>query len=592
MNVIGFIPDLDSAKGVIAWVNAIVDKNESVQYFYIDSDDKSQLRDSLRAEIEKSLHPESELTQVSTIAPVVEILEKCQKSKAKLLVSTDFDLEESSGMSQSGNQLLKSSPIETHLLLSNNAEISEVQKILVIASHNVNDMCAINVAEAIGMRQKAEFVLSTVENPSSADEVRTGRKFLETLLHDAGLDHDGSEIDTRVVVDSNLRRGIVRCHHREELVVAGRDELEAIQSVSHHLSDTSIVVVKRAPALSVRKVSSWVPRIHPADHADLLHNLRQGSLWNSDFVLMLGLASAIASLGLLQNSPAVIIGSMLLAPLMTPMIGAGLALAEAAPKMALLCTRTVAKGFLLTLAVSFTVGIVTPSRETLSPEILSRGDANVLDLLIAVFSAVAATVAMSRPGIGNAVAGVAIATALVPPVCSIGLSLSLGYWANGIGAAILFLTNLIAIVIASSVTFTLLGVSSDQAIQYQRRFAQFVRVVLVILLAAIAGPLTSRLVDQLHEGRPQTAMYPVTRAVARVIRERVNRDPGVEIILMGRGAVVDGVVIYLASDHNLPSTYGNELRDLVREAMGDQEVKVYVVMLDGQWVTSENFSAE
>ena len=65
-------------------------------------------------------------------------------------------------------------------------------------------------------------------------------------------------------------------------------------------------------------MSEWLPRINPADHADLIYHLRQGSVWGPDFIGMLGLASAIASLGLLQNSPAVVIGSMLLAPLMTP----------------------------------------------------------------------------------------------------------------------------------------------------------------------------------------------------------------------------------------------------------------------------------
>ena len=59
-----------------------------------------------------------------------------------------------------------------------------------------------------------------------------------------------------------------------------------------------------------------------------MHELRQGSVWGPDFIVMLGLAAAVSSLGLLQDSPAVVIGSMLLAPLMTPMMGLGLALAQ------------------------------------------------------------------------------------------------------------------------------------------------------------------------------------------------------------------------------------------------------------------------
>ena len=81
-----------------------------------------------------------------------------------------------------------------------------------------------------------------------------------------------------------------------------------------------------------------------------------------NFFIMLGLASAIASLGLLQNSSAVVIGSMLLAPLMTPMMGLGLALFQANVELMRLCGRSIGLGFLLTLGVSFLIGIVaTPA---------------------------------------------------------------------------------------------------------------------------------------------------------------------------------------------------------------------------------------
>jgi uncharacterized membrane protein len=91
-----------------------------------------------------------------------------------------------------------------------------------------------------------------------------------------------------------------------------------------------------------------------------------------------------------------------------------------------ICGKSIAFGFLLTLAVSCAIGIITPTGATLSDEVLSRGTPNVLDLLIALFAAAAATFAMARPSIVGAIAGVAIATALVPPVCAIGISLANG----------------------------------------------------------------------------------------------------------------------------------------------------------------------
>ena len=86
--------------------------------------------------------------------------------------------------------------------------------------------------------------------------------------------------------------------------------------------------------------------------------------------------------------------------------------------------------------------------EELTSQVTARGDPNLLDLFIALCSAVAAAYAMARPNIIGAVAGVAIATALVPPLCSVGISLAYHEYLNALGSALLFLINLLAIVLA------------------------------------------------------------------------------------------------------------------------------------------------
>ena len=305
------------------------------------------------------------------------------------------------------------------------------------------------------------------------------------------------------------------------------------------------------------------------------------------FVAMLGLASAIASLGMLQNSPAVVIGSMLLAPLMTPIVGLGLAITQANSSMARTCSRSILLGFLLTLSVSFVLGIVTPVRETLSPEILARGTPNLLDLLIAIFAAIAATVAMARPNISGAMAGVAIATALVPPICAVGLSLSRGVLDNALGALVLFLTNLVAIIVTSSFTFSALGVSASRSTTRFAKQSRWLWWGLVAVLFLLAGPLSVALIHQLDQGRPQSAVYPVTRAVARAVLAHVEQDQGVDIAFMGRSSVVEGVVIHLASDHPIPQSYADELREIVRAEMKEPELTVFVVCLSGQWLSRE-----
>jgi uncharacterized hydrophobic protein (TIGR00271 family) len=361
------------------------------------------------------------------------------------------------------------------------------------------------------------------------------------------------------------------------------DGVAQLKALRQALGDVTVAAIKRAPPLSVDALGDWLPRINPSDHADLRLSLRLGSNWGPDFVGMLGLASAIASLGLLQNSPAVVIGSMLLAPLMTPMIGLGLAMGQASVQLAQKCGKSIVLGFLLTLAVSFLIGIITPSGVTLSDEVLARGGPNVLDLLIAVFAAAAATFAMARPNISGAIAGVAIATALVPPVCSVGISLAHGYWLNAFGAVALFFTNLIAIIVMSSFTFSLLGITASGADPRHRRLAVMGRWGLVVLLLALAGPLSTTLVAQLEEGKRVPLGYPVTRAVAQAVFERVARDEGVDVVFIARPRHEARVVIHIASHGELPPSYAGELRQIVRDAMNDPEHAVSVIAVRGLW---------
>ena len=349
------------------------------------------------------------------------------------------------------------------------------------------------------------------------------------------------------------------------------------------MGDATVATIKRTPPLRLRALADWLPRINPADYADLVHDLTQGSIWGPDFIGMLGMASAIASLGLLQNSPAVVIGSMLLAPLMTPILGYGLAVQQANRKLARHCRHTIQLGFLLTLAVSFLIGIITPSGETLSEEVLARGGPNILDLLIAVFAAGAATFAMARPNIVGAIAGVAIATALVPPVCSIGISLASAELQNALGAFVLFVTNLIAIIVVSSLTFKLLGVTHLRVQRRYIRLAWYIRLSLVVLLLVLAGPLSKTLIDQLQEGKHVPIANPVTSAVRTALYERVAQDEGVEIMFLARPRAHRSVMIHIASQIELPQAYANELRKIVREKMDEPDLHVSVVAVRGLW---------
>ena len=214
---------------------------------------------------------------------------------------------------------------------------------------------------------------------------------------------------------------------------------------------------------------------------------------------------------------------------------------------------------------------------------LARGGPNVLDLLIAVFAAAAATFAMARPNIVGAIAGVAIATALVPPVCAIGISLAHGAMLNAFGAATLFFTNLIAIIVMSTYTFSFLGITATRVLPRARRVAFLWRLSLVALLVVIAGPLSTTLLSQIEEGKTVAVAYPVTSAVHRAVFEWVAQDEGVEVMFLARPRAEHRVMIHIASQDELPPSYANELRKIVRDKMGDPELPVTVVAVRGFW---------
>ena len=209
-------------------------------------------------------------------------------------------------------------------------------------------------------------------------------------------------------------------------------------------------------------------------------SLQSGSYWNFDFIALISLASAIASLGLIQNSAAIVIGAMLVAPLMTPMIGAGLGLVQGNVRLVATAAKTIAFGFLVSLGLGAFFGYVT-GIESPTNEIASRGGPNILDLFVAFLSGTAAAYAGSRPNLSGALPGVAIAAALVPPITSAGIALTTGDLEISRGAATLFGLNLLALILAAALTLYAVGARPDRK---QKKTTVWVQRSIIGLIAA------------------------------------------------------------------------------------------------------------
>lgn len=195
---------------------------------------------------------------------------------------------------------------------------------------------------------------------------------------------------------------------------------------------------------------------------------RGATLYDLVYWLQILFSAGIATLGLVMNSPAVIIGAMLISPLMGPILSTGLALASGDMVLGL---RALAKLVLsCSLAIFFAVFLVVilPFRE-MTDEIAARTQPNTLDLFIALFSGAVGSIAVCREvkGVVTSIPGVAIAVALMPPLCvaGYGLGLILTFdratgWRVASGGGLLFLTNLVAITFTAMLVFLIVKLST------------------------------------------------------------------------------------------------------------------------------------
>ncbi|MCD4737093.1 MAG: TIGR00341 family protein [Bacteroidales bacterium] len=581
MKITGFIPHPEIAATVVAWTFSLADADDEIEFLCYEKRFSEQTQLATK-ELLKGSDKEILVKGIYDPMVVKAVVEESRKNKSELLVTSQFSFQEVDGVAQNAEALVQDALCKTFLAWSGGKKPDEIKRILFITTGHVHDRTTLSLLNGFSEKNNSKITIASVEDETGAKAGKASEQDIKSLLHDVGLDEENFEL--KVVVNRIRFRGIKKCYEDHDMIVAGHDSIKHLLLLEQTLNEATFAIVKRNPPLRLKSLVEWLPRINPSDHADLIHDLRQGSRWGPDFVVMLGLAAAVSTLGLMQDSPAVVIGSMLLAPLMTPMMGLGLALAQANIKLMFLSLKSILLGFLLTLVISFILGLITPSGETLPQEVLARSTPNVLDLMIALFAAGAAAFAMARPNIVGAIAGVAIATALVPPACSIGISLAHGAFLNAFGAALLFFANLIAIIAASSFTFSFLGIISNRAQLRHRRVATLAKIGLVAVMLLLFGPMSKSLMSTIAEGKNVTASYPVTTAVARAVQDRVHQDEDVEVILMARSRSEHGVIIHIASKNDLPKSYAREIKQIVRQEMNDPDIPVQVVAVRSIWI--------
>ena len=218
---------------------------------------------------------------------------------------------------------------------------------------------------------------------------------------------------------------------------------------------------ERAEERNHRGAGSWWERrrVEPDERDRILGQLfyekerRRPYLYR--FALLQSASVVIASIGIAADSPAIVIGAMLLSPLMTPVLSVAAAATMIWPKRAAKSIGLVVLASLGSMLLAWAVAALTPELEVglLPNELLARTRPTLFDLAVALAAGTAGGYAMVREEVGSALPGVAVAVALVPPLAVVGAALDLGRSDLAVGAGLLYLTNLTAIVLAGGVVF-------------------------------------------------------------------------------------------------------------------------------------------
>lgn len=339
------------------------------------------------------------------------------------------------------------------------------------------------------------------------------------------------------------------------------------------MNEPSSPPVPEAPVSPLRKgiaeVREWwtVHVIGQVDQAEVTERRREDGKLSEHYLFMTAMSGGIAILGLLLSSPAVVIGAMLLSPLMGPIMGLGFALAIGDWEWLKQSIRTLLIGSAMAVFLCAVLVFVSPI-QTITSEIAARTRPNLFDLFVALFSALAGAYAMIR-GREGAIVGVAIATALMPPLAVVGFGLATWNWTVFSGALLLFVTNFLTIALTAFGMAKLYGFRANLT----KKQTQFQNFMVATVLVALAVPLFFSLQRIAWETNAQR----IVRAELRERFEGGSQVDALEIDFAAKPVGIHAVVFTprlqpgaeLAIEADLTERLGESIKlDLVQYEVG------------------------
>lgn len=295
------------------------------------------------------------------------------------------------------------------------------------------------------------------------------------------------------------------------------------------------------------------------------------SHWSFRFTVMLSLAVTVAVMGLLADSAAVVIGAMLLAPLMVPVLGLAASLAMGMPSKTLQQIVRVSLSTAWCIALAYLLSAIVPTDGSVTSEVLSRTSPDIKDLVVAMAAGLAGAYATVRADTSASLPGVAVAVALVPPLAAVGISLEAGRMEQAQGAFLLYVTNLVAIVLIGIGVFVITGFVPPRRLALTSTRLAVSIVVSVIAFAAIASLL-------LAATRNASAQARQNQRVNEAIQLWLDKSPELRVTGFDNDPDDNRLSIELSGPARPPDK--ESLRPLIAPIVGD-------VLLSVQWVKTE-----
>ena len=386
------------------------------------------------------------------------------------------------------------------------------------------------------------------------------------------------DLKKKIIASRHPAREIVSGMTSDDLLVMGFSQKTDLER--HIINDLSNQLLNQSPGPVILisqhewhrgirgTIEHGIARLNPqltlVEQNELIWSAEKSASTNLDYIVMIVLSSALATLGLLTNSVAVIIGAMLVAPLMSPISSFSTGMATGILHITRRASLSLFTGVTLALLISIVMGVALPI-DTPTDEMLARGSPNLLDAAIALVSGWVAAYATARKGIPAALAGVAIAAALMPPISTIGLGIALRDIDLAFGANLLFLANIAFIIAAQYITFLWMGMHPTEdregATLNRSRAWWIVLFITTLIVLLVFARLGSQAIDEAH------------------IREQLQAEAfhGAKIVEYHVIASVPlSVQLIVQSGHEIPAEEVEAAQQIINELYG-QDVDLTVV---------------